>query len=387
MKQIKISVNGKLDMLKFRDLGKDRQICINETSSSRISEESNTNQLASLLHPSLFHVRVKEIIEENDHVKTFVLEQNPAYDSKIPKFRAGQYITLQINIEKGIYKRAYSISCSSKHLEQGEIQITIDKVPNGIVSSYFHESVNIGDEFIARGPYGDFTYQSLRDASHIIGIAGGSGVTPFVSLAEAICDGEISASLTLLYGAKTEKDLLFQDKFADFQDRCPNIKVMYLLSEEEREGYLHGFVTKELLVQVAKEENSYFVSGPIGLYESMNEILKEMDINNKYIRHDVYDTHQKGVIDKTFQVRVLTQNEEKTIPCNGCETLMSAMEREGILAPKKCGVGVCGFCLSKLIDGEVLTNSDSIRECDKDFYYIHPCVTYPISDLTIKLPF
>lgn len=378
-------MNEKMDMLKFRELANDRESCIRDASSKEVSNHFQSNELAKLLHLSIFWVTVKEIREESSHTKTFVLEASQDHESRLPRFQAGQYITLEVLIDGGIYRRPYTISCSPKHLDSNEITITIDRVTDGVVSNYFLDDVQVNDTFAAHGPFGNFTYQSLRDSKNIIGIAGGSGITPFLSMAEAVVDGILDISLTLIYGAKTEQDLLFKEKLDAFSNH-ENIHVHYLLSEEEKDGYDFGFISKELIEKYQKEENSYFICGPLGLYESMNEILKELHIPNKYIRHDLYENYERGTSFDTYRVCVLTGDEEKVIYCKGNETLMSAMERSGIKAPKKCGVGVCGFCRSKLISGDVLTSNDYVRKVDQKYYYIHPCASFPVSDVTIRLP-
>lgn len=381
MQEIKIS---KKDLTLFHELKNDREICIKEASSKDM-KKSQSQEISDYLHPSTFWITVKEILDEGGHSKTFVFESSKEHHLKLPLFQPGQYLVIEVEKDGGIYRRPYSFCSSPKNVLKNEFRITINRVSSGIVSNFFLDEVHVGDTFQAHGPFGNFVYQPLRDANHIIGIAGGSGITPFLSILEAIHDHTIDATMTLLYGVKTENDILFKERLDELQND-EKISVTYILSEEEKEGYQTGVITKEMIQECQREENSYFVCGPLGLYRSMNEIFKELLIPNKYIRHDSYSNYERSDNQDIFTIHVLTNDEEKIISCKGNETLMSAMERSGIKAPKRCGVGVCGFCRSKLIDGDVLTSQDFVRKADQRYHYIHPCATYPLSDVTIELP-
>jgi len=387
MKNIKMSVSEKLDFQRFQKLPIERQKCFEEASSKPILSDTPINQLSRQLHPAFFQVRVKEIIEETHDTKTFVLEPDEAKGFlKFPNYQPGQYITLEVPIDSGIYRRAYTISCSPKSLSKNQMNITIKTVSKGLVSNYFFHEVQVGDSFLARGPFGDFVYQPLRDSSSVLAVVGGSGITPIMAMAESIADGILTFDLTILYGAKTKKDFIFKERLDELASVNEHIKVIYLLSEEEDSEYIKGFVTKELIQEYASDDTSYFVCGPIALYETMNHILTELAVSNKYVRHDLYPHHEVGVQEETYELRVLTEDCEKVILCKGTETIMAALERNGIRAPKRCGVGICGFCRSKLLQGEILMNEQFIRLADRKYRYFHPCAAYPLSDLKIQLP-
>lgn len=360
----------------------ERPKCIKEANGKFLRLDYASNQVAALLHPVSIQTQVKEIRVESSDVKTFVLTS----EQELPNFQEGQYITIEVSIQGVIYQRPYTISCSSKHIKNQEIQITIQRNPQGIVSNYFFSEVHIGDYFVIHGPYGNFTYQSLRDSNEVLAIAGGTGIIPFVAMAEAICDGILDFHLTILYGAKREEDFIFKTTLDQFAKNNSKVSVVYLLSEEQKEGYLSGFINQNVISSYQKENMSYFVCGSHALYEAMNSIFKEMNIANKYIRHDCYDEYEKGVSENTFEIRVLTGNQEKIVFGKGNETILHTLEREGIIAPKRCGVGVCGICRSKLLEGEVLTNHKYVRLADQKYRYIHPCSSYPVSNLKIKLP-
>ncbi len=382
MKEFKIGLNAKLDMLKFRDLGINREKEINKASKEIKNNDFQLNDLVKIMHPNGIRVEVTKIIKETDDTKSFYLK--PLSIDTMPPFQSGAYITLLVSIDKRTYKRAYSISSSPSSLN--EYRITIKKDGNGIVSNYMFNTCAIGDKFNILGPFGNFTYQSLRDQKDVVFIAGGSGITPFMAYLQDEKFLNKINSLTLFYGAKSEFDLIFKKEIDEIKNKNNKIKVIYVLSEQKRDGYSYGLIDEEKLLKEKLDNKSIFISGPIKMYFYLNEIFKKLDIPNKYIRHEIFKEIPENLTDKTFNLTIKMLDKIITIPCKGNETLINSMEKNRVKTLVHCTVGVCGFCRSKLVKGNVLTENTFLRAADKDYYYIHPCVTYPLSDVIIEIP-
>ncbi len=268
---------GKKDMLLLKEIPQEREKVIRNSSSNAINTKFVANEIAESLHPTIQYVKVADIIEEGRDAKTFVFVPDiDAGTKKLATFRPGQYISVKVEIEEGIYRRPYTLSCSPKNAYDNIYTITIKRRPRGIVSNYFLDEVKMDDKFTISAPSGNFYYEPIRDAKHIIALAGGSGITPFISMAEAILDGILDCKLTILYGARTESDLLFHKKLEEMAEKSKYIQVEYILSEEENPNYQTGFITKKLIEKYMENETSFFVCGPLSLYDAMNEVLKEI---------------------------------------------------------------------------------------------------------------
>ena len=379
---------GKKDMIALKNMGKEREKIIHNSSLNPINTKFAVNEIAKSLHPLVQYVKVADIIEEGRDAKTFVLVADiDAGTKKLAYFRPGQYISIRVEIENGIYNRPYTISCSPKNVLDNIYTITIKRREKGIVSSYFLDKVKIDDKFSISAPTGNFYYEPIRDAKNIIALAGGSGITPFVSMAEAIEDGILDCKLTILYGARTKKDLLFQNKLNELAKKNKRIQVEYVLSEEKNEEYPYGFITKDMIEKYMEKENSFFVCGPLSLYDAMSDILKKFQIPNKYIRHDAFFGRVDLRGSDVYTLTVVTKDKEFDITCRARETLLYSMEKEGILAPSRCHVGECGFCKSKLRSGKVKMLDEDVCVADRDYSYIHPCASFPESDIVLELPF
>lgn len=347
-----------------------------------ILEEEKITALSNIIHPKGMRVKVKKIVNETAEVKSFYLE--PVNSSLMPPFLAGQFITLCVTIDGRTYKRPYSIT--SKVNDLTEYRITIKKQDNGVVSSYMFREVNEGDLFNILGPFGHFTYEKWRDQEDVVLIAGGSGITPFMAYLQDEDFLKHIHSLTLLVAARFDQDIIFKKEIDDIKAKNSKISVTYILSEQKREGYEYGLIDEEKLLKLHLENKSIFVSGPLKMYFSLNEIFKKLDLPNRFIRHDLYRERPENLGSLEHTLTIITDDKVIKIPCFENETLITSMEKGRVKTMVHCTVGSCGFCLSKLISGEVKTEVSALKKKDLEHKYIHPCVTYPLSDVTIEIP-
>jgi hypothetical protein len=116
------------------------------------------------------------------------------------------------------------------------------------------DSFKVGDEVKGSEGLGSFYYQKYRDADHVIALAGGSGITPFLSMAYAIRDGIEDFDLTILFGSRTAESVLFRDEFDQIMSQTDKVEVIYVLSDEERAGFEHGFITADMIRKYAGDD-------------------------------------------------------------------------------------------------------------------------------------
>lgn len=345
------------------------------------------NETAKLLHPRVQKLRVKSIEEISQDVKSYVLE---AAEKKAPAyFRAGQYISLKLKIGDSVLTRPYSIASPPADALKGTYTITVKRVSDGFASGYILDNFTVGTEVTASAPEGTFYYEPLRDAPAVVCLAGGSGITPFLSLAGAVADGTEDCELIIIYGCRTENDILHKDKLDTLSAKCPKIKVVYVLSDSCAEGCEQGFITAELIKKYAPAVYSVFVCGPAAMYAFEKEELKKLNLPEKYIRFETQSGEAPATGEtKTFECSVYARDiKKRVIPCRNDESILTALERAGIETQSMCRGGECGFCRSKLISGEVFVpeENDGRRIADLKFGYIHPCRTYPQGNIEIRI--
>lgn len=357
-------------------------------------DKFNVNMVAKALHPKFQKLKIKKIDEISPDVKSYFFTWSGS--QPLAYFRAGQYLTFQLEIDGSIVTRAYSIASAPSSALKGEYQITVKRVPDGFVSNYILDNWKVGDYVNSFAPEGTFTYESIRDAETVMGLAGGSGITPFLSMARAIDDGTEDFKLTLIYGARNKDEILFKDELDAIAGRNDNFNVVYVLSEakSKSKNYEKGFIGAELIKKYAPENAKYsiFICGPEGMYNFLRSEIPSLGIEDKYVRFEMFGVSKStlkldGIKKGTYKMTVINRGEKSEFTCNGEETVLCALERAAVKVPVRCRSGECGFCRSKLVSGTVFMpeNLDKRREADAKFGYFHPCCSYPTSDIVIKI--
>ena len=354
------------------------------------------NQIAKALHPGRQFVKVAEVVEQSADTKTFWLEADAARGTeKLAWFSAGQYLSVELEIGTMKLTRPYSLSSSPREALAGRYGLTIKRVKDGLASNYILDNWTVGTEITVSEPLGVFTYEPLRDAKTIIGIAGGSGITPFRSLAKAIADGDEDAKMILLYGSRTLADAVFQAEFKALEG--PKFQLVNVLSNEEQEGCEKGFITAELIRKYAPAEDySIFLCGPQAMYDFVDKEIETLNLRKKFIRHELFgeyfnpakEADYPADVAPEFQITVRIAGTEQTVTAPADTSILRSLEAAGIAAPAHCRSGECGWCHSKLVSGQVYCpkSVDGRREADYLYGYIHPCCSFPLSDITIEVP-
>ena len=395
--KVKVGLIGKFDMLKFKNMKKVREKAIQAAPAKEVDGVFPINENAKALHPDFIELVIDRIIDRGGaQAKTFVLKRP---DGKpLPYFRAGQYISLKIPMDGSLVSRSYSLCGSPKEALAGEYAITVRANPGGFVADRLLEEKKVGDTLIASCPQGFFYYEDLRDAKNVVGLAGGSGITPFLSMARAIADGVEDFSLTLLFGSRSEDNILFRGELDEIARICPKFKVVHVLSEEEKEGFEAGFITAELIKKYAPEGDfSVFLCGPEAMYKFLKPEIAKLGLPERRFRRKLIDVtktpwdcegYPQEARGKSFSILVRQGPQEWTIPASADEPVLVAVERAGIKAPSRCRAGECGWCRSRLLSGTVFIpqENEMRRWADVHYGYIHPCCSFPTSDLVLEIP-
>ena len=378
--------------------------------------EDPIRKVAQEWHPGALTLRVQEIRYAGANARTcrFVRPEG----GKLPPFYAGQYLVLTLDVEGKTISRPYSISSapSEARLENGFVEITVKKPQNdGFFAEHIFRNLAPGDEVTALIGCGQFYFEPLRDARRILALAGGVGVTPFVSMAREIAAGKPDIDLTILEGAVRPEELILADELQALEDACPEkIRVVPVISGDSP-GWNgeKGFLSAELIRKyigweqtvsaddagfaAEKSDTSIFVCGPQAMYRYLREELKKLEIPERRVRFEVfgqvkdiasYEGYPEEAAGKTFSLTVHRGIHADVIPAMACESLAVALERAGIRLETACRSGECGFCRTKVLSGPyfVCPENDGRRAADKEFNYVHACSAFPVGDLEIRIP-
>ena len=395
--KVKVGLIGPLDMLKFKKLADVRRKAIANSEAKPLPKTLVTNEKARFIHPERQLVRIKEKRQNGPDAVTVVLE---SVDGKaLAPFRAGQYISLSVDIGKTRTTRSYSLCGSPAWAEQGIYNITVKRVEeDGFVSPFIQDQWQVGDEIAISGPQGHLYYEPIRDEKKVLALAGGSGITPFVGMAYAIRDGYEDFDLTILYGSRKEEDILYRKELDAVAAACDKVHIVHVLSDEAKPGFEQGFITAELIRKYAAGEAcSVFMCGPQAMYTFLDQETAKLGLDHKHVRRELFGMikdpwnqpdYPAQIRGKTFRVKVILFDQEFNITASADEPLLTAFDRAGIKAPSRCRSGECGWCRSRLLSGQVYVPAvtDGRRGADKDFGYIHPCSSFAMSDLVVEVP-
>lgn len=354
------------------------------------SPTTRVEQALAGLHPDRVKLEVSEIIEETASSKTLRMK---AAEGELPWFRAGQYVNLFCETGGVLTSRPYSIASAPG---TGYWDITVRRMAEGFVSSYLLDGVKVGDRFESTGPFGSFYYEPLVDSDDLVFLAGGSGITPFASLMREAAGKGSGPKMHLIYGSKDPADIIFGEELKELGEKLPGIKVDYVISKAI-EGWSGpcGLLDAKMIAQLvgSTDGKTFFICGPAQMYTLCEGALESLGVPKRRIRREAYGPPQDITTEPGWPgadpgavFEVVEERTGRTIEARAGEPLMNSLERAGIVVDAVCRAGECTVCRTRLISGKVFVPERVLkRRVDEIAGYIHPCMSYPLSDLRIRI--
>lgn len=370
-----------------------RKACARSLADERDIDPGLVRRSIDALHPHRVKVKVAEVIEETPSTRTLRLV--PAGDEPLFPFRAGQFVTLFLSVEGVATSRAYSISSPPTRL--GHIDITVREIPDGFVSKYLTSGEREGEVFEISGPGGYFYHEPLVDTDDLVFLAGGSGITPFMSMIRNAVDLKSDVRVQLIYGSRKPDDAIFWDELAQVVCSEENVSANLVLSEppEDSPG-LCGLLDEEMIGGRVGDIDgkTFFMCGPHAMYGLCSGALDALGVPARRIKKEasgpppditLVEGWPKAV--KPSEVFTVTiADMRRRIDAAAGEPLLNSLERNGIALDNLCRSGECGVCRAALLDGSVfMPDTVAVRKTDLVWGYIHPCMSYPVTDVTIRL--
>lgn len=353
-------------------------------------EESAERQAEFLqaLRPKSMRMEVVGLRDETPTTRTLVLRRT---DGPTPLFRAGQYLSLNLTLDGIRTSRPYSISSAPG---KDVFDITVKALPGEWVPNYLCSKVRLRDVLSTSGPKGHFYYEPLTDGVDLVFLAGGSGITPFMSMLSHFEADGFRGRVTLLYGNRNADDVIFASQLAHLQEQLSWF-TMHKLYSEPTDGSPGRIMDASTLVSLLGSlgDKTFFVCGPRALYQTAIGALQDLGVRPRQIRREVYGPPKRPEQEEgwpegllpTTTFPVLVEG-GPTIQAKAGEPLLNSLERAGIVVPSVCRTGSCSVCRVKQLKGEVFVPPGvSIRESDQWQHYIHACTAYPVSPLAIRL--
>ena len=354
------------------------------------AKRGEVKSIIDALHPQRLDLTVSEINQETASAKSIKLVSE---DGFLPPFLAGQYINLFVETGGIRTSRPYSIASSPTQI--GHYEIMVRRVEDGFVSNYLLDELKPGNKLMSSSPSGNFHYNPLFHGDKLAFIAGGSGITPFMSIIRELADKNLGRRLHLFYGSRVEDDVIYKNELGRIAAIHRNFTWDLVISEPAPyfnglQGFINAALIKERLEGL---DCTFYVCGPEAMYNFCLPELTKLSIPARKIRVEVMGAPKNIAAHpgwpqnvKVGDVSRVAIKGKKTIGALASEPLMISLEREGVVIPALCRSGECSLCRTKLLSGKVYQpNGVKLRKSDRAFGYIHPCMAYPITDIEILL--
>ncbi|SNR14560.1 fatty acid desaturase [Tenacibaculum jejuense] len=288
------------------------------------------------------------------------------------QFNAGQYVVISMLVDGEKVSRCYSI-CSNPNLR--ELKIGVKRVSGGKLSNRILDHVSEGKYVNVAGPFGTFKFKDEIDVEHHVFIAGGSGITPIISILQKILQDGIT-NVSLIYGCKSEKDIMFHKELIDLQNKYPNqfsLKLTYdLLTNAYQTELLSHF-----------EKANYYICGPTPMMEASKEVLYKKGVTSDHIIIEEFSYQEAKPFGNSYKVSI----NNKHFSVYESETILEGAKRNKVAIPYACSMGQCGTCKCELKKGKVAWKTEEqsvLLENEKNEGFILTCMCKPKSDIKLN---
>ncbi len=343
-----------------------------------------------------FHtLKVKDIRRETNDAVSVAFEIPPQQQPEF-LFKQGQYITLKLNIGGEEVRRSYSL-CSSPHSET-ELRVAIKEVSGGKVSGYINRQLKVGDKIEVMTPMGNFhTPLFGNKKKHYVLVAGGSGITPMMSILKSVLYVEKQSKLTLIYANKNEESTIFKKELENIAGSNPNLQIAYVFESpqatmpELQTGIITIARAKALLEHYGcLSADEYFICGPGPMMENVKSSLEGLNIAKEKI-HIEYFTSVLDAVNKAdsgtganvkAKVKVIQYGVETEFDLEtGSISILEAAIEAGVDAPFSCKGAVCCTCRAKVLEGQVKMDANfALTDQEVEEGFILTCQSHPITD-------
>jgi ring-1,2-phenylacetyl-CoA epoxidase subunit PaaE len=350
-----------------------------------------------------FHpLKIRSIRPDTDEAVIVSFDVPPDL-SEAFRFTQGQHLTLRNTVGGSDERRSYSI-CAG--VDDGELRVGIRKVPGGRFSTWIHESLKPGDTIQVMAPEGRFFVPLDPEAErHYVGIAGGSGITPILSIMKTVLAAEPKSSFTLIYGNRKLRSTMFLEELEDLKNRYLSRLTLHLVfSQESTDLPLYsGRIGRDkigeflgALVDPAGIDHA-FVCGPHGVNDEAEAALLGAGVAPEKIhierfgipdaegdaRRALNEVQEGDAADA--QITIIRDGVSKVIDFHAHQgNILDAAAAAGLEVPFSCKSGVCCTCRAKLLEGEVrMARNFALEKHEVAAGFVLTCQSHPLTERVV----
>ena len=344
-----------------------------------------------------YSLRVAEIVPETDEANSILFEVPEELKSAF-RFKAGQHLTLRADIGGEEVRRNYSLCVAP---DAGEIRVTVKRIAKGVFSNWVGDELKPGDTLDVMTPHGSFTteFDSAAERRYV-GFAGGSGITPVISLIRTALAAEPRSRFTLFYGNRDSNSVIFLEALAALKDRyMGRFELYHFLSDEEGDVELfNGMLNRETcdeaiehLVDDPTAIDAWFICGPGPMMDAAEKALLEKDVAKDRIHIERFTAGRPSA---ALAAQIAALQEEAagqtiSVTLDGrtrkvefsAANILDSARAAGLPAPFACKAGVCATCRAKVTKGKVeMAARYGLTDEEVAAGYVLTCQSVPVGE-------
>ena len=316
-------------------------------------------------------------------------------------FVQGQYLTFKRDFDGTELRRNYSI-CAG--LDDGKIQVGIKRVGGGAFSTFANTELQVGDTLNAMPPMGKFHIDiEPNKAKSYLGFAGGSGVTPILSILKTVLNREPDSSFTLIYANRAIGTIMFREELEALKNiYMERLTIIHVLEAGQDIELFSGRVDHEKCTALFKTwidistVDTAFICGPEPMMLAIVAALKSHGLDESQIKFELFGAGQQGRLAKQAitarsegtkgtQATVTFEGADYTFKMPKDQSVLEAALANNLDTPFACKAGVCSTCIAKVTEGEYeMLSNHALEDYEVEAGYVLTCQCYALSD-TLKV--
>jgi ring-1,2-phenylacetyl-CoA epoxidase subunit PaaE len=356
----------------------------------------------------LFHDLTVRGVEPDTSEAVIVTFAVPPQLREMFGFTQGQYLTLRKTIGGQDLRRSYSI-CAG--VDDGELRVAVRKVQGGVFSNWINEHLKPGDQISVMAPQGRFFVPLYAGAQrHHVGIAGGSGITPILSILKTVMVREPHSRFTLIYGNRAVRSTMFKEELEDLKNRwMQRVVLHHVFSDEPTDVPLNmGLMNREKLSEFfrtlvpASSIDHAYICGPFQMNDEAEAALQAAGVPEERIHIErfgvaqapgasarqgagaVMHQSQAGDADKARIVIVRDGLQREIEFCKDQPSVLDAASAAGLEVPFSCTSGVCGTCRCKVMEGRVrMERNFALDKKEVEAGFVLSCQAHPLTERVV----
>ena len=345
-----------------------------------------------------FHaLRVLEIVPETNEANSIRFEIPPELRDRFA-FKAGQHLTLRAMLNGEEVRRNYSL-CTAP--AENDWLVTVKRIGGGLFSNWVGDALKAGDTLDVMPPHGSFTTEfDAAKSRHLVGVAGGSGITPVMSLIKTLLREEPQSRFTLLYGNRDSSSVIFLEALAALKDKhLGRFEIYHFLDQEEQDiALFNGMLNRERLEEAiehlvpdAADVDGWFICGPGPMMDAAEGVLLDRNVARERIHIERFtaDRPAGAVVKEMAQLQTQAEGVSVAVTLDGrtrrvpftAGNILDSARAAGLPAPFACKAGVCATCRAKVTKGKVeMAARYGLTDEEVAAGYVLTCQSVPLGD-------